>query len=148
MRGLQQQVGEAGGGAGAAVRAPGLGLGPLLPPAPAVLGLGLGLGEVLRLGEAVLGLGEVLRVRAPAVLRPLVDGLLVAGAPLYLEAVAGNHAAAEPRLALSTDLPRHQRILGQQLEISWTMYFLFKFRYDIFVAFCRKKYLMLFPKIF
>ena len=131
MRGLQQQVGEARGGAGAAVRAPGLG--PLLPPAPAVLGLGL---------------GEVLRVRAPAVLPPLVDGLLVAGAPLYLEAVAGNHAAAEPRLALSTDLPRHQRILGQQLEISWTMYFLFKFRYDIFVAFCRKKYLMLFPKIF
>ena len=104
MRGLQQQVGEARGGAGAAVRAPGLG--PLLPPAPAVLGPGL--------GEAVLGLGVVLRVRAPAVLRPLVDGLLVAGAPLYLEAVAGHHAAAEPRLALSTDLPGHQRVLGQK----------------------------------
>ena len=108
MRGLQQQVGEAGGGAGAAVRAPGLG--PLLPPAPAVLRLGLG-EAVLGLG---LGLGEVLRVRAPAVLRPLVDGLLVAGAPLYLEAVAGNHAAAEPRLALSTDLPGHQRVLAKK----------------------------------
>ena len=114
MRGLQQQVGEARGGAGAAVRAPGLG--PLLPPAPAVLRLGL--------GEAVLrpGLGEaVLRVRAPAVLRPLVDGLLVAGAPLYLEAVAGNHAAAEPRLALSTDLPGHQRVLAKKLKMPWTM---------------------------
>ena len=106
MRGLQQQVGEARGGAGAAVRAPGLG--PLLPPAPAVLGLGL--------GEAVL------RVRAPAALRPLIDGLLVAGAPLYLEAVAGNHAAAEPRLALSTDLPGHQRILWQKLKILWTIF--------------------------
>ena len=62
------------------------------------------------------GLGEVLRVRAPAVLRPLVDGLLVAGAPLYLEAVAGNHAAAEPRLALSTDLPGHQRVLAKKIE--------------------------------
>ena len=110
MRGLQQQVGEARGGAGAAVRAPRLGLGPLLPPAPAVLGPGL---------------GEVLRVRAPAVLRPLVDGLLVAGAPLYLEAVAGNHAAAEPRLALSTDLPGHQRILGQKLKICTMDYGLF-----------------------
>ena len=99
MRGLQQQVGEARGGAGAAVRAPGLG--PLLPPAPAVLRPGL---------------GEVLRVRAPAVLRPLVDGLLVAGAPLYLEAVAGNHAAAEPRLALSTNLPGHQRVLAKKIE--------------------------------
>ena len=114
MRGLQQQVGEAGGRAGAAVRAPRLG--PLLPPASAVLKLGL--------GEAVLGpgLGEVLRVRAPAVLSPLVDGLLVAGAPLYLEAVAGNHAAAEPRLALSTDLPGHQRILWQKLKIPWTIF--------------------------
>ena len=123
MRGLQQQVGEARGGAGAAVRAPGLG--PLLPPAPAVLVLVLG-EAVLRLGEAGLGLGEaVLRVRAPAVLRPLVDGLLVAGAPLYLEAVAGNHAAAEPRLALSTDLPGHQRILGQKLKICTMDYGLF-----------------------
>ena len=113
MRGLQQQVGEARGGAGAAVRAPGLG--PLLPPAPAVLGL--------RLGEAVLGLGEVLR--APTALSPLVDGLLVAGAPLYLEAVAGNHAAAEPRLALSTDLPGHQRVLGQKLKICTMDYGLF-----------------------